>query len=337
MVLPGVDVIVVAYGGEPFLPSCLTSVLASVDVDVRILVVDNGCTRTDLRRLTADPRVLLHQPGVNLGFAEGCNVGAALANAEFVALVNSDADVAPRALAELIGALDDEVGLVTGCVLLADAEEVVNAAGNPVHFLGVSWAGGYGDRQEQHTVAKDVASISGAAAALRRDLWEQLGGFEPSLFLYGEDVDLSLRVWQRGLRVRYVPTAVVWHHYEFSRNERKLYFLERNRFAVVLTVFQGRTLLLLLPALLVTELALLAAAVAQRRVRSKLSGYVWLIWHARYLQGRRHHVQAQRRKPDSWYAQVLSDRIDSPVAGGPAVAAANLVLPAYWRAIRRLL
>jgi GT2 family glycosyltransferase len=335
--LPIVDVVVVAYGSERFLPTCLTSVLGSVDIEVRIVVVDNGCTRTDLPELTADPRVLLHQPGENLGFAAGCNVGAAVLSGEFVALVNSDAQVAPRALAALIGALRDDVGLVTGCVLLADADEVVNAAGNPVHFLGASWAGGYGDRQEQHASPKDVASVSGAAAAVRRDLWDQLGGFEPSLFLYCEDMDLSLRVWQRGLRVRYVPSAVVWHHYEFSRTERKLYFLERNRLAVILTVLQGRTLLLMLPALFATELALIAAAAAQGRVRAKLSGYGWLIRHGWYLRERRRRVQAQRRRPDSWYAHVLTGRIDSPVAQGPAVAAANLVLPAYWRAIRRLL
>lgn len=334
---PQIDVIVVAFGDEAHLESCLDSVLASVGVDVHVVVVDNGCTRPDLEALASRDRIALVSPGRNLGFAEGCNIGARASSRELIALVNSDVAVAPEALRELSQGLVGGVGLTTACVLQADSPELVNSAGNPMHFLGVSWAGGHGEHRSAHAVARDVVSASGAACMITRALWDELGGFEPRLFLYCEDLDLSLRVWQQGLRVRYLPSAQVWHHYAFHRNPSKLYFVERNRLVVVLTVFHRRTLLALLPALLLAEVALLGAALTQRRLRDKLRGYAWLVRHAGYLRERRRRVQHARKASDAGFLALAADRVESPLAVGPATAAGNLVLPAYWRIAGRLL
>lgn len=340
MTLPRVDVVVVAFGPEPDLAHCLTSVLASTSVRVRLALVDNGCTRTDLAELGQDGRIRLVRPDDNLGFSGGCNAGvAALAGegGEFVALVNSDAHIHPDALAHLVGALTDEVGLTTGCVLLADRPDIINAAGNPMHYLAASWAGGYGEPRSQHLDSRDVASISGAAAALRRELWELLGGFDPAFFLYCEDLDLSIRVRQRGLRIRYVPAAQVWHRYEFGRTARKWFYLERNRLLVVLTTYEGRSLLLLAPALLLFELALLLASAREHRLTSKLQGYLWLVRHRAHIRRRRSQVQGQRLVGDAALAGLLTGRIDSPFAGGSGVALANLLLDPYWQLVRRWL
>ena len=126
----------------------------------------------------------------------------------------------------------------------------MNTAGNPLHVLGLSWAGGLGDPAPSTGSPRDVASATGATLVLRRSTWEALGGFPEPFFAYQEDLELSWRAWQRGWRVRYVPGAVVVHHYAFSRNPCKMYLLERNRLLLVLTTYGTRTLLLLAPALL---------------------------------------------------------------------------------------
>ncbi len=328
-----VDVVVVAYGDEPYLAACLTSVLASSGVDVRVALVDNGCRALPPQ----DPRVVVVRPGGNIGFAAGCNAGLAALDGEVVALVNSDAYVDPAALSLLVAGLSADVGMTTACVLLADAPDTVNAAGNPLHFLGISWAGGYGDPRSDHLVGHDVASISGAAAVLRRELWESLGGFDPAFFLYCEDLDLSLRVWQRGLRVRYVPEALAWHHYAFDRNAAKRYYLERNRLLVLLTTYHRRTLLLLAPALLLMELALLAAALKDGQLTAKLRGYGWLLRNRAHVRSRRGVVQRQRLVGDSALVPLLHGRIETPVATGAGVALTNAVLSPYWRVVRRWL
>jgi len=332
--LPQLDVVVVAYGDEPGLAACLTTVLDSVGVSVRVALVDNGCTRHDLEELCADRRVTLVEPATNLGFAGGCNEGARALDGDVVVLVNSDAVVDSCALGQLAAGLGLGVGMTTACVLLADAPDVVNAAGVAVHPLMLSWADGWGDAAGRHRDPCDVASASGAALALPRSLWEALGGFDEELFLYGEDVELSLRVWQQGLRVRYVPTARVWHSYAFDRNPAKRYYLERNRWRLLLTVLETRTLLLLVPVLLPFELGLLLAAARDRALGAKLRAALWHLTHAASTRRRRAVVQRTRRMSDAVLVGVLHPRLDSPALQAPGVELVSCLLLAYWSRIR---
>lgn len=335
---PDVSVVTLAYGAENYLREALDAVLASVGVVVEVVVVDNGCT-WDLTPLASDPRVRVLRPGTNTGFAGGCNLGAAATTAPVLALVNSDAIVAPDALGLLArAARAPGVGLVSGSVRLAAHPDLMNTAGNPVHALGLSWAGGLEEPATRHAVGGPVASASGAAMAVRRTVWQDLGGLTEEFFAYMEDCDLSLRCWQRGLAVRYVPEAVIAHHYEFSRNPRKLMLIERNRLSMLLTVYGGRTLLLLAPPLLALELAMLAVAARQGWVRQKLEGYRWLLAHRAWLRARRREVQGARAVPDRAIAHLLTGRFD-PVALPLPVGAGllNAAMAGYWALVRRLL
>ncbi len=230
MTAPDVTVVMLAYGDEPVLHAAVRSVLDSDGVDVTVVLVDNGCTSDAVRTLPPDPRLTVRTPAENLGFAGGVNHGAAGTTTTYLALVNSDAEVRPDALAALVRVAErPDVGIASGSIRLADRPDTMNSAGNPVHVVGLSWAGAYGEPATAHTTEQDIASASGAGLVLRRELWERLGGFEDTYFAYHEDVDLSWRTWQLGLRVVFVPDAVVLHHYEFSRNARKMFLLERNR------------------------------------------------------------------------------------------------------------
>lgn len=338
---PEVGVVMLAYGDEPVLDRAVDAVLASRDVSVQLVLVDNGCTRDDLDEIGARPGVTLLAPGTNLGFTGGVNLGVARlpAAADVVALVNSDAVVDPDGLARLVAvAADPAVGIASGSIRLAEDPSTVNSAGNPVHFLGLCWAGGLGDPATAHAQPVDVAAASGAGLALRREVWDALGGFPEEFFAYQEDLELSWRCWQRGLRVRYVPDAVVVHHYEFSRNALKMYLLERNRLLFVATCYAGRTLLLLAPVLLAFEVAMLVVATAQGWGRQKLRGWWWVLRHLDGVRARRREVQAARTVPDRALAHLWADRFDAaamPLPPGADVL--QTVLAAYWRVVRRLL
>ncbi|MBA2388847.1 MAG: glycosyltransferase family 2 protein [Geodermatophilaceae bacterium] len=327
-----------AYGAEPVLLEAVDAVLSSRGVQVEVVVVDNGCT-SDLSALDHRGGVQVLRPGSNTGFAGGCNLGAGSSHAGVLAFVNSDAVVEPDALAELAqAARQPGVGLVSGSIRLAATPELMNSAGNPVHALGLSWAGGLGEPADRHAVGTAVASASGAGLAVRREVWDALGGFTVEFFAYQEDCDLSLRCWQRGWQVRYVPTAVIAHHYEFSRNPLKFYLLERNRLAMLLTVYGGRLLVLLAPALLALELAMLAVALRQGWLRQKLRGYRWLVAHRGWLRRRRRAVQAARVIGDRELAALLTGHFD-PVALPLPVGAGvlNVLMGGYWWLVRRLL
>jgi GT2 family glycosyltransferase len=339
---PAVSVIVLGHGPEPHLDACVRSVLASVDddgdpLDLELIVVENGA-REAVAALPADPRIIRVEPGTNLGFAGGCNAGTQRARGRVFVFVNSDAAVAPTAIGALTRPLEDPgIGMVTGSVRLAEQPGLMNTAGNPVHYLGFSWAGGFRDPQQRHSHAGDVTSVSGAFFAVRRDSWIELSGFDEQFFAYHEDVDLSLRTWQRGMKVRYEASAVAHHHYEFSRTRRKQFLVERNRWITVLTVFPARILPAVLPAMLAVEIPLCALALKQGWLPDKLRGYWWLLVHSRYLRRRRARVQVMNCLSASEFADLLATRIEPAMLDQPpGLSLLNAGLRLYWAFVRRL-
>ena len=329
--------IVLAYGDEPWLGDCLTA-LAGEGVD--IVVVDNGSSRPELLA-TWEQRhdVSIVRPGRNLGFAGGCNAGAAVAGGDTLVFVNSDAIVQPGAIPALIAALGDpRTGLVCASIRFANSPDLLNTAGNPFHYLGMVWSGSFGEPAADHAQPVDVATITGATFAVRRAVWEALGGFADDWFAYNEDSELSLRAWQRGWRVRYEPAAVVHHHYEFSRHARKSYLLERNRLLNVLTLYELRTLAVVAPMLVLFELLMLALSIRQGWLPEKLRGYWWIARNAGRVARRRRDVQSLRVRPDRelsamWTGRLVLASIENP----PGLGAVNAILDGYWRLARRLL
>jgi GT2 family glycosyltransferase len=336
---PGVSVVVLAYGDEPLLQECVGAVLTSVGVRVEVVLVDNGCTSDAVARLDGTAGLRLVTPGANSGFAGGCDLGAAATTAPVVAFVNSDAIVEPGAVAALVAALDDPgTGIASGSLRLRERPDVMNSAGNPVHYLGLSWAGGLGEPATSYARARVVTGATGAVMAVRRQTWEALGGFYEPLFAYHEDVELSLRCWQRGWAVVYVPDAVALHAYEFHRHPEKMYLMERNRLLVVLTLYERRTLWLVAVPLLGLEIAVLAVSVRQGWWRQKVRGWWWLARHAALLRARRASVQAARTVPDSAVAPLLSGSFSPGDISGFAAPAPLAVASSWWWAgVRRLI
>lgn len=333
-----ISVLMLAYGEEAYLREAVAAVLASTGVDLELVLVDNGCTTDAVERLPVDARLRVEVPGTNLGFTGGVNHAARIATGDVLVLVNSDAEVAPDAIALLVERVaDPAVGLAGACIRLADDPGTVNSAGNPLHVLGLSWAGAMGRPAAEVSDVREVASVSGAGLAVRREVWEALDGFPTPYFAYLEDLELAWRCWQRGLRVELVPEAVVLHHYEFARTPLKMYLLERNRLLVLLTCHQARTLALLAVPLLAFEAAIAVVAAAQGWGGQKARGWRWVIRHRRWVRDRRRAVQAARTVPDRDLVHLLSDRFDPAQTPLPRAASPlEWVLRVYWSAARRL-
>lgn len=337
--LPTVSVVVLAYLDEPWVERCVEAVLASRGVAADVVLVDNGCTTGAVQRLDGSPGVTVVTPGQNLGFAGGCNAGAAAAGGAYVGLVNADACVDRDALSHLVDvASRPEVGIASASIRLADEPELLNSCGNPLQILGLSWAGGFREPATAHQEETDVTCASGAGLVLRREVWDALGGFASEYFAYHEDAELSWRCWQRGLRVRYVPRAVVLHRYEFSRNPTKFFLVERNRLLLLLTAYERRTLLLLLPPLLALELAMLLLSVTQGWTRQKLRGWLWIGTHLPWVRERRRLLQQQRTVPDRQLASLLIAEVTTTAIPLPVgTQALNAFLRLWWTVVRRLL
>ena len=317
-IVAGISVVVLAYGEEAYLTECVSSILASGEVS-ELIVVDNGATAA-VNALAPDDRLRVLRSGSNLGFAGGCNYAVAHARFPTIVFVNSDVRIdstVPRVLADAVAAKD--VGLACAQVRLGNEPDLLNSSGNPITYLMFSWAGNLGSPAVEHGVADDVVGISGATFAVRRDVWDELGGFDETYFAYGEDMDLSLRAWLFGYRVRYEPAAVVWHYYEFSRNPLKMYLVERNRLITLLTVYRPETLRTLAPAIVFTEISLLGASILGGWSRQKVDGWVWLWRNREYLATRRRAIDQRKVRSDVELIDHLDTRVEPPPRFGMAV------------------
>jgi GT2 family glycosyltransferase len=326
-----VSAIVLAHGAEPLLVECVSALVAQ-GVD-EVLVVDNEAAREPVAAVAAIPGVAVLRPQRNLGFAGGVNHAAARAGGDVLLVVNSDAVARPGAVAALCRQVaDPAVGLACASVRLARDPDRINSVGNPVHYLMFSWAGALGEPAGEHDRPTEVASISGVAFAVRRDVWDRLGGFDPEYFAYCEDVDLSVRAWQAGYRVVHEPTAVVDHDYEVARNPSKRYLLERNRLVNLLLLPERRTRRMLVAPAVGVELGVLALAARDGWLGDKLAGYRWILAHRRRLVARRRVVQAARARADRELAHLFTDDLRPPAALGPTPPLpVNRALAGYWR------
>lgn len=331
-----VSVVVVAYRSGRALLSCLDSIREN-DPDCEIVLVDNGGGGPEIDAAEASGRVTLVRPPENVGFGAGCNLGAAVARGDALVFINPDAVLAPGALRQLVSPLEDSaIGIVTGNVRMLDRPDMLHAAGTTVHVSGLGWSRGYGGERSGSRGLGDVPGPCGAAMAMRAEVFRRVGGFHDEFFLYMEDVQLGWRARMLGLRVVVNPAAVAYHDYDWARHVQKRYFMERNRIAFVGTCFALRTLILLAPLLVATELAMLALAVRQGWLRDKLRGWGWLVRNARLLLRRRRETQRLRQVRDRDLASLLTAVVDPAMIAVPGVVRAlNPLAAGYWSLVRR--
>ncbi len=330
--------VVVAYRAGEGLGRLLDS-LAEQEGLHEVVVVDNGGGGPEIEEARSRSGVRVIDPGANVGFATGCNVGAEAAEGEVLVFLNPDTVAASGSVAQLARALEDPaIGIVMARLRLLDRPELLNSSGLELHVSGLSWAGGYGDPVESVGRVQDVAAASGTAMAIRRETFGELGGFTDELFMYQEDLLLGWKARLAGLRVVVDPAADVYHDYQYGRNVAKHYLLERNRLVFLLSTYSPRLLTLLSPVLLSTELAMAAHAAREGWLREKLRGWAWVVANARWLARQRRATQRLRRVPDSELAGLLTATLSPAMIDLPGAAkAANRAVEAYWRLARRAL
>ena len=222
------------------------------------------------------------------------------------------------------------MGLVT-----AAGGRIVNTNGGVVHFTGIAWAG-EAEAVAPGTLAgpREVAFVSGACLAVPRAEWERAGGFAEAFFMYHEDVELSLRLRLRGGRLGVEPSAVVDHDYEFVKGPAKWRLLERNRWATIVRCYPGPLLALLAPALLATDLALLAIAARDGWLPQKLGAAADTARALPRLLRERRAIQATRSVSSEEFAAWLTPELDSPFLGPVAqLRPLRLGLRVYWRIV----
>jgi GT2 family glycosyltransferase len=339
-VRPTLSVLIVAWNSREELARTLPALLPELEDADELIVVDNDSSDgTPDAVASFAPAAKVVQTGRNAGFAAACNEGAAEALGDLLVILNPDAAPRPGFGEAIRRPWIEQRGWAAWQALVAEGDgATINSAGNPVHFTGIVWAGGHDQPLAVAPAAGEVTVASGACLAIPLDNWRRVGGFPERFFMYHEDVDLSVRLRMAGGAVGIEPAAVVAHDYEFGANPDKWRWLERNRLAFIVRTYPASLLVLLAPALLATEVALLPVAAAGGWGRQKLQANLeFLRWLPRLLRERL-AIQRQRTVSPAEFAAMLTPDLDSPLISPAARSLpARLALRAYWRVVRLLL
>lgn len=196
-----VTIVTVAYNSANVLPGMLETLPNGAPT----IIVDNASADVATLRGFVAPNVTLLEQSENIGFGRACNAGAAQALTEFLLFLNPDARLVPDTLAQLLTAVDRYPDAVAFNPRFTD-DSGAPAFKRTCHLLPRSdWM-----PRGQPPADCDLPVLSGAAIFVRRADFEAVGGFDPNIFLFFEDDDLSLRLRKRG-RLMFIRDALVQH------------------------------------------------------------------------------------------------------------------------------
>ncbi len=240
-------IVIVSYNGLDLLKRHLPSVLKTNYPEYDVLVVDNGSVDDSVSFLKKEyPKVKIVENGENLGFGRGNNRGVyEYPDYDAYVFINNDMSVERNWLTELVNVVKKEknVGAIGPKILYSkkkNGKYVINSAGIELdnHFMGYDrYDGEYDDAK--YNVIEEVEAICGGALFVTKKAWDMIGGFNSHMFMYYEDVDLSLRIKDFGFKLFYCGKSTVYHDHMASSgsigNFRRNLMSMRNRFISIVT------------------------------------------------------------------------------------------------------
>ncbi|MEO8028265.1 MAG: glycosyltransferase family 2 protein [Bryobacteraceae bacterium] len=289
---PGIAVVVANWNRRDLLAACLHSLAAQTLRPAEIAVVDNGSDDGSLdmlEGLAASPefariplRIIKNHE--NRGFCAANNQGIQATTAEFVALLNNDAEAEPGWLAALSKVFDGQpaVGMAASKILVWEDPTIIDKVGHVMYPDGQNRGRGHGVKDiGQYNRIEEVLWPDGCAAMYRRAMLDEIGHFDEDLFAYADDADLGLRARWAGWSCLYSPHAVVRHHRGSTlglQSAWRVELIERNRVLLVVKLFPW-SLIWRNAAYLIARIA--AGMVASMRNRGEMSRFPGIAGKAR--------------------------------------------------------
>jgi GT2 family glycosyltransferase len=304
---PLVSIIVLNFNGMDVLLTCLVSVLGSNYPNFELILVDNASTDGSVEEAEklfhSDSRVKIVRNDRNLGYAEGNNVGINDARGEIIVFLNNDTKVDANWLTEMMRVFKDDllVGAAQPKILNYDYPEKIDSLGGSINFYGFAIAigGNLGINDFACSGMREIFFAVGSAMVVRRKLLNEVGFFDPSYFMFGEDVDLSWRIRLRGYKILLIPRAIVYHKISFTvtktPNIKIIWHLRKNRVVTLIKNYELKNLMKAFPVIVFICVANLLREIAQKDMKKAFTNISSLVYSLKNLK-------------QIWYERIIVQR-----------------------------
>jgi N-acetylglucosaminyl-diphospho-decaprenol L-rhamnosyltransferase len=219
-----VAVVAVTFSPGDSLTNFLDTLAKATSLDVDVVLADNGSTDGSVQEMARRAEVRLVETGGNVGYGRAANKGVRETTAEFVVVANPDIEWEPGSLDQLLAAAQRWPKGASFGPLIHTPEGDIYPSARALPSLGRGighallgwwwpsnpWTASY-RVEKQAPVERAAGWLSGSCLLLRRDAFDEVGGFDPGYFMYFEDLDLGDRFGAAGWQNVYVPAAVVCH------------------------------------------------------------------------------------------------------------------------------
>jgi GT2 family glycosyltransferase len=238
-----VSICIVNWNVKEILAKCIQAIKQNTkDLDYEIIVVDNASTDDSVKKIGAEyPDVILVASDVNLGFAKGNNLAVEYAKGNYILYLNPDTEIVTNAIAGMHAFIDahPECGAV-GCKLTAPNGDIQYTCASSFPFPRREFnfffclnrlfpKSPYFSAREldywDHLDSRYVECLSGACMLVRKEIIDELKGFDNELFMYAEDIDLCFRIIKAGWQNYYLSSENIIHYEGASSSKtKKRYF-----------------------------------------------------------------------------------------------------------------
>lgn len=310
---PLISLVVVNYNGEDIIGKCLSS-LVKVDYPknkYEIIVVDNASIDNSIPIIKKFTNAKLIQNSSNMGYV-GVNSCLDKVNGKYIFVLNNDLEMEKNCLKEAVRVIekDDTIGVI--------APKFVNYYSRKMESSGTwvsrsFYTGHYIDAKEEQTV-KEVPYLG--IELIRADIAKKFGYiYDLDYFIYGEDLDLSLRFRLLGYKTVYVPGAIIYHMHAATTKKSKSYkmtfLMERNSLMTFFKVLSLKNILFLLPYVLFMRFAGIIKNLVTLKFASVFAraySIVWIFFHFNLVLKKRKEIQKLRRADDRFLFKVFSEK-----------------------------
>ncbi len=313
MKTPLVSIVILNFNGKDYTKNLLDSI-EKIDFpkeQIEIIVVDNGSSDGSQEFVRKNyPYVKQIENKKNLGFDEGTNVGVRAAKGKYVAMLSNDIVVEKNWLKELVRAIesDKKIGIVDPTALnkMPDGKYVDEGYGTTSLFHTLAFRNDVNGKPETY-----VRLLTSSAACLyRRELVDV--PFDKDYFAYAEDTYFGLKVRLMGYEIIQAPKAIFYH--EGSATIKKInlnryfdFLAERNKILNILTIFETKTLIKLIPLYLM--FAVMVNIYDIKTIKIRVKAFCWIIGNFGTVLEKRKKIQALRRIKDKELFPLMSSKL----------------------------
>ena len=292
----------------------LESIISTNYDNLEIIIIDNASTDGSLeemeKRFKNVNNLRIIKSKINLGYAAGNNLGFKIygRKSKYVAFINNDVEVEKDWLIKIIEVMekDPSIAAAQPKILQLRKRDLIDSLGGIIDRLGRAYDL-FHDLRDNERITKpiEVFYARGAAIVIHSEIFNQLGGFDPSYFIYYEETDLCWRIRLLGYRVVTVPTSKIYHLGGGTTGGptiQTIYLRRRNQLVTLLKNYSIRNILTYVPIVYALYIAYaLRRLIAKRDTtmfRTYISVILWSLQNLRKIITKRKLVQRSRKVPD---------------------------------------